>query len=306
MHESRRIGFPLMIRPSFVLGGRAMKVVYSEEELLTYIQESVDVSQERPVLIDRFLDDAIDFDVDAVRYCEQVIISGVLEHIEPALVHSGDSSCCMPPQSLSNEVVQKVCDNAVALAKALKVVGLLNVQCAVKDGTVYILEANPRASRTVPFVSKATGVPWAKVAARLMVGKKLHTMNLPVYRRMPYFSVKESVFPFNKFRGVDTILGPEMKSTGEVMGIHSTFAGAFAKGQFAANVALPQESGKVFLSVKDSDKRVLLPVAQRLADLGYILIATQGTSDFLCSQGLAVESINKVREGSPHVVDLLG
>lgn len=303
---ARTIGFPLMIRPSFVLGGRAMRVLYSEEEVCTYMREGVEVSHDRPVLLDRFLEGAIEVDVDTVSDGKDVLIAGVMEHIEPAGIHSGDSSCCLPPQSLSPKVVGEMRRQAVMLAKELKVVGLMNIQFAVpKSGEVFILEVNPRASRTVPFVSKATGVPWAKVASRVMAGSTLKDIGVHEVVPEGYVSVKASVFPFSKFAGVDTILGPEMKSTGEVMGIHSSFSGAFAKSQFASSIWLPK-TGTVFLSVKDGDKEQLPEVAQRLVRLGFKLVATDGTANFLAGLGIDVERVNKVREGSPHVVDALG
>jgi len=302
----RRIGFPLMMRPSFVLGGRAMKIVHSMEELRQYIRESVEVSNSRPVLIDRYLHNAIEVDVDAVSDGQEVLIAGVMEHIERAGVHSGDSSCCLPPQTLSAAVVSELKVQAAALARELKVVGLLNVQFAIAHGeTPYVLEANPRASRTVPFVSKATGIPWAKVAARVMAGKTFKQMGVTEAPELPYVSVKACVFPFSKFHGVDVVLGPEMKSTGEVMGIHPTFSGAFAKSQFGASVTLPQE-GRAFLSVMDYDKPELVEIAERLRTLGFSLVATSGTASFLKERGFEVESVRKVKEGSPHIVDKIG
>ncbi len=303
---ARKIGFPLMMRPSFVLGGRAMRVIYSEEEVINYMQEGVEVSHDRPVLLDRFLDGAIEVDVDAVSDGKQVLIAGVMEHIEPAGIHSGDSSCCLPPQTLSAAVIDELKRQARLLASELKVVGLMNIQFAVVNGSdIYILEVNPRASRTVPFVSKATGVPWAKVASRLMAGKSLKEIGVKEVEPKGYVSVKASVFPFSKFPGVDTILGPEMKSTGEVMGLHANFGGAFAKSQFAASIKLPSE-GAVFLSIKEEDKKELGAIAERLSKLGFSLVATKGTAEFLAQKGYAVEVVNKVRDGSPHVVDKLG
>ncbi len=303
---ARKIGFPLMIRPSFVLGGRAMRVVYTEEEVLGYMQEGVEVSHDRPVLLDRFLDGAIEVDVDAVSDGKQVMIAGVMEHIEPAGIHSGDSSCCLPPQTLSAEVIDELKRQARLLASELSVVGLMNIQFAVANGKdAYILEVNPRASRTVPFVSKATGMPWAKVASRLMAGKSLGEVGAKEIEPRGYVSVKASVFPFSKFPGVDTVLGPEMKSTGEVMGLHANFGGAFAKSQFASNISLPTE-GAVFLSIKEDDKRRLEPIARKLSKLGFSLIATKGTAQHLRDQGFEVEVVKKVREGSPHIVDRLG
>ncbi len=303
---ARSIGFPLMMRPSFVLGGRAMRVIYSEEEVANYMREGVEVSHERPVLLDRFLEGAVEVDVDTVSDGKQVMIAGVMEHIEPAGIHSGDSSCCLPPQTLRPETVAELKRQAHILAKELNVIGLMNIQFAVpKSGEVYILEVNPRASRTVPFVSKATGVPWAKVASRVMAGMTLSQIGVQEVEPQGYVSVKASVFPFSKFPGVDTILGPEMKSTGEVMGIHEGFAGAFAKSQFASNITLPRR-GKVFLSVRDNDKEELPAIARRLSALGFGLLATGGTAQFIRDHGVEVESVRKVREGSPHIVDALG
>lgn len=306
IEAARKVGFPLMIRPSFVLGGRAMRVIYSEDEVRSYMQEGVDVSHDRPVLLDRFLDSAIEVDVDAVSDGEQVLIAGVMEHIEPAGIHSGDSSCCLPPQTLSAKVVDEMKRQAKVLAKELNVIGLMNIQFAVTQaGDIYILEVNPRASRTVPFVSKATGIPWAKVASRVMAGKKLKEIGVREVEPVGYVSVKASVFPFSKFPGVDTVLGPEMKSTGEVMGIHPNFGGAFAKSQFASNTILPSE-GKIFLSIRDRDKESLPGIVKKLSALGFGVVATKGSAAFLQEKGLAVEVVNKVREGSPHVVDMLG
>lgn len=301
-----KIGFPLMIRPSFVLGGRAMRIVFCKDELKSYMAESVYVSGERPVLLDRFLQNAIEVDVDAVSDGDDVIIAGVMEHIERAGIHSGDSSCCLPPETLGRRVTRELKRQAKAMARALKVVGLMNMQFAVtRDGEIYILEVNPRASRTVPFVSKATGIPWAKVAARLMAGKTLKQLGVLEPADSSYTAVKACVFPFSKFQGVDTLLGPEMKSTGEVMGISEAFPASFAKAQFATNTYLPK-NGRVFLSVKDGDKEELLQVAKRLVELDYKMIATSGTAKYLNEHGIKAEAINKVREGSPHIVDLLG
>jgi carbamoyl-phosphate synthase large subunit len=306
LKAGQTVGFPLMIRPSFVLGGRAMRVVYTEDEIRNYMQEGVQVSHDRPVLLDRFLDHATEVDVDAVGDGKEVIIAGVMEHIEPAGIHSGDSSCCLPPQSLRPEVVAELKRQAEIFARELKVVGLMNIQFAVtRDNKIYVLEVNPRASRTVPFVSKATGIPWAKVAARVMAGKTLKELGISEKVPKGYVSVKASVFPFSKFPGTDTILGPEMKSTGEVMGIHSNFGGAFAKSQYAAGIKLPKD-GKVFISVKDTDKADVPAIVGKLVELGYSLVATKGTAKYIESLGYKVESVNKVREGSPHIVDLLG
>jgi carbamoyl-phosphate synthase large subunit len=303
---ARRIGFPLMIRPSFVLGGRAMRVVYSEDDIRSYMLEGVEVSHDRPVLLDRFLDNATEVDVDAVSDGKEVVIAGVMEHIEPAGIHSGDSSCCLPPQTLPAALIQELKGQTKKLALALGVVGLINVQYAVtRDGKIFVLEANPRASRTVPFVSKATGVPWAKVASRLMSGKTIRELGVAEVNFSGYVAVKASVFPFSKFPGVDTVLGPEMKSTGEVMGLHVDFAGAFAKSQYASSIFLPA-NGKIFLSVKDSDKEHLPAIVERIVKVGYSVVATKGTAQFLREKGFIVEEVNKVREGSPHVVDMLG
>lgn len=305
VEKGRTIGFPLMIRPSFVLGGRAMRVVLSEDDLLNYMEESVEVSDDRPVLLDRFLDNAIEVDVDAVSDGDDVVIAGIMEHIERAGVHSGDSSCSLPPQTLSKEVIATLSEQAMALARELKVVGLLNVQFAIAGGKVYILEANPRASRTVPFVSKATGIQWAKVAARTMMGFKLKDMNIQVPKQLPYTSIKACVFPFKKFPGVDTVLGPEMKSTGEVMGIGPSFATAFAKSQYGVGAVLPL-SGRIFMSLREADKEEGVFLARELHELGFQLIATSGTAAAIREAGIPIETVNKVREGSPHIVDFLG
>lgn len=308
---ARSIGFPLMMRPSFVLGGRAMRVVYSEDEVAAFIRESVEVSHERPVLLDRFLENAVEVDVDAIGDGEDFLVAGVMEHIERAGIHSGDSSCSLPPYSLADEIVAELKRQAVQLAAALKVKGLLNVQFAVdvakarnpEDG-IYILEANPRASRTIPFVSKATGVPWAQIATRCMLGESLREMGVREVVNLPFMSVKESVFPFKKFRGVDPILGPEMKSTGEVMGIDKSFAGAFWRAERAAGTNLPA-SGMVFISARDGDKSDCIELAQRLRRVGFSLIGTKGTAEYLRSRGIEIAVVNKVREGSPHIVDLI-
>jgi carbamoyl-phosphate synthase large subunit len=306
LEAARKVGFPLMIRPSFVLGGRAMRVIYTEDEVRSYMHEGVEVSHDRPVLLDRFLDSAIEVDVDAVSDGDEVLIAGVMEHIEPAGIHSGDSSCCLPPQTLSRKVVDELKRQAKVLAKELDVVGLMNIQFAVTQAEeIYILEVNPRASRTVPFVSKATGIPWAKVASRVMAGKKLKEIGVREVEPVGYVSVKASVFPFSKFPGVDTVLGPEMKSTGEVMGIHTNFGGAFAKSQFAANITLPKE-GKVFLSIRDRDKGALAHIVKRLSNLKFDIVATKGTAASVRELGGSVEEVNKVRDGSPHIVDMLG
>ena len=301
-----KLGFPLMLRPSFVLGGRAMRVVYSQDELRNYMEESVEVSHSRPVLMDRYLHNAIEVDVDAVSDGTTVVIAGVMEHIERAGIHSGDSSCCLPPHTLYADTIKEMEVQATKLARELKVVGLLNVQFAVTAAKeIYILEANPRASRTVPFVSKACGIPWAKVAARAMVGISLADQKIEKSPKLPFFATKACVFPFQKFRGVDIILGPEMKSTGEVMGLSKTFAGSFAKAQSASSVVLPRE-GTAFLSVMDRDKAEVLEIAKILQKIGFTVKATTGTAQLLNEHGIKVEVVRKVREGSPHIVDLLG
>jgi carbamoyl-phosphate synthase large subunit len=301
---AEEIGYPLVVRPSYVLGGRAMEIVQDGKDLERYMREAVQVSNDAPVLLDRFLDDAIEVDVDCVADGTEVRIGGVMEHIEQAGVHSGDSACSLPPYSLAPAVVDELKRQTVMMAKALNVCGLMNVQFAVQDGTVYVLEVNPRASRTVPFVSKATGAPLAKIAARCMLGRTLAQQGAKVDIVPPYFAVKEAVFPFAKFPGVDTLLGPEMRSTGEVMGVGRTFGEALFKSQLAAGNTLPP-SGTVFLSVKDSDKPRTVEVARLLHEMGYRLVATRGTAAAIAAAGIPVRPVNKVKEGRPHVVDLL-
>ncbi len=296
------IGYPILLRPSYVLGGRAMEIVHDESNLLRYMTEAVRVSGDNPVLIDGYLQDAIEVDVDAVSDGETVGIAGIMEHIEEAGIHSGDSACALPPHSLSAETVADIKRQVEILAKALGVVGLMNIQFAIKGQTIYILEVNPRASRTVPFVAKATGAPVAKIAARIMAGEKLTQFEIGMGPAKNHVAVKEAVFPFNRFPGVDVILGPEMKSTGEVMGLDADFGRAFAKSQLAAGVRL-LESGSVFVSVRDHDKDALIPIAQKLVDMGFGLIATRGTARSLEAQGIPARSINKVLEGRPHIVD---
>ncbi|WP_316975652.1 carbamoyl-phosphate synthase large subunit [Shumkonia mesophila] len=299
-----RIGFPLVLRPSYVLGGRAMEIVHDHPALTRYITTAVQVSGDSPVLLDSYLQDAIEVDVDALADGTDVYVAGIMEHVEEAGVHSGDSACSLPPHSLAKDIIEDIRRQTVELARALHVVGLMNVQFAVKERDVYILEVNPRASRTVPFVAKATGVPIAKLAARVMAGATLASFRLPPLPRMRHVAVKEAVFPFARFPGVDVILGPEMKSTGEVMGIDASFPAAFAKAQLAAGAQLP-ESGAVFMSVKDKDKTSVVPLARRLAALGFKLLATAGTAGHLTDQGLAVTRLNKVLEGRPHCVDAI-
>ncbi|MFP4036444.1 MAG: carbamoyl-phosphate synthase large subunit [Desulfobacteraceae bacterium] len=301
---AEEIGYPVVVRPSFVLGGRAMEIVYDRESLESYIHNAVEVSPGKPVLIDRFLDHAVEIDVDAVSDGEDTMIGGIMEHIEEAGIHSGDSACVIPPISLDRAVIDRIKVSTRALAEELGVVGLMNIQYAVKDGVIYVIEVNPRASRTVPFVSKATGVPLAKIAAKVIMGARLRDV-APEREIVPkHVSVKESVFPFNRFPGVDTLLGPEMKSTGEVMGIDKGFGLAFAKSQMAAGQRLPL-SGTVFMSVRDADKPYLVGPAERLRDLGFKIAATGGTSSFLSRHGIENQAVKKVREGRPHIVDMI-
>jgi carbamoyl-phosphate synthase large subunit len=301
---AEEIGYPLVVRPSYVLGGRAMEIVHEQADLERYMREAIKVSNDSPVLLDRFLNDASEVDVDAVCDGKDVIIGGVMEHIEQAGVHSGDSACSLPPFSLSSEIQDDLRRQTVAMARALKVIGLMNVQFAIQKGVAYVLEVNPRASRTVPFVSKATGLPLAKIAARCMAGKSLAEQGVTAEIIPPYYSVKEAVFPFIKFPGADTILGPEMKSTGEVMGVGRTFAEAFLKSQMASGERLPT-TGKVFLSVRDSDKEPAVEVARSLHNLGFVLLATRGTATAIAAAGLPVTPVNKVAEGRPHIVDMI-
>jgi carbamoyl-phosphate synthase large subunit len=298
------IGYPLVVRPSYVLGGRAMEIVHEQRDLERYMREAVKVSNDSPVLLDRFLNDAAEVDVDAVSDGTRVLIGGIMEHIEQAGVHSGDSACCLPPFSLFAEVQAELAVQTEKMARALNVVGLMNVQFAIQRGVVYVLEVNPRASRTVPFVSKATGLPLAKIAARCMVGRSLDDQGIGGPVVPPYYAVKEAVFPFIKFPGVDTILGPEMKSTGEVMGVGRTFGEAFVKAQLGAGVRLPR-GGKAFISVRNADKPAMLEVAVQLYELGFQLVATRGTAAAIAAHGLPVTLVNKVAEGRPHVVDLM-
>jgi carbamoyl-phosphate synthase large subunit len=301
---AEQVGFPLVVRPSYVLGGRAMEIVYDQEDLARYMQLAVKVTVDSPVLLDRFLDEAVEVDVDAVCDGENVLIGGLMEHIEQAGVHSGDSACSLPPYTLSTEIQQKLCQQVTVMAKALNVVGLMNTQFAIKGNDVYILEVNPRASRTVPFVSKATGVALAKVAARCMVGQSLVQQKQTEQVIPDFVSVKESVFPFAKFQGVDPILGPEMKSTGEVMGIGKTFAEAFSRGLMAAGGTIP-ESGTVFLSVRDNDKKGIVDLARDLKAKGFDLVATGGTAKVIQAAGIDCRQVNKVKEGRPHIVDMI-
>ncbi|HXV20855.1 MAG TPA: carbamoyl-phosphate synthase large subunit [Desulfuromonadales bacterium] len=299
-----RIGYPVVVRPSYVLGGRAMEIVYEVEQLRNYMKYAVAASPEHPILVDKFLDEATEVDVDALCDGREVVIGGIMQHIEEAGIHSGDSACSLPPYSLAADVVDEIRRQTVALALELGVVGLMNIQYAVKDGTVYLLEVNPRASRTVPFVSKATGRPLAKIAARVMSGRSLAELGVAGEIIPKHISVKESVFPFVKFPGVDTLLGPEMKSTGEVMGIDFDFGHAFAKAQLGANVRMPL-AGTVFISVKDSDKKYIVEPARKLVEAGFEIVATHGTASFLTERGVPTKPINKVKEGRPHCVDAI-
>lgn len=301
---AERIGYPVVVRPSFVLGGRAMEIVYDEPSLARYMAEAVDASPEHPVLIDKFLEEATEVDVDAVSDGVRTIVGGVMEHIEEAGIHSGDSACAIPPFNLSPELIAQLKQQTYALAEALSVRGLMNIQFAVKDGEIYVLEVNPRASRTVPFVSKATGLNLAKAAARVMVGKSLEEQGITEERTPRYVSVKESVFPFAKFPGVDIVLGPEMRSTGEVMGIDTNFAAAFAKSQLGASTNLPM-SGTVFVSVAARDRQAVVPIAARLAAMGYNLMSTSGTANTLTQHGIAVSTVRKIHEGRPNLLDHL-
>jgi carbamoyl-phosphate synthase large subunit len=300
---AKKIGFPLVIRPSYVLGGRAMEIVYDNEQLKKYIKEAVRVSGDDPVLIDRFINNAIEVDVDAISDGKDVFIAGIMEHIEEAGIHSGDSACCIPPYSLPEKIIKKLTEQTKKIAFGLNVIGLVNIQYAIKDDQIYVLEVNPRASRTVPFVAKAIGLPVAKIATKIMAGFKLSKLKLNKKTHNLY-SVKEAVFPFNKFPGVDTLLGPEMKSTGEVMGIDKTFGLAFAKSQFAIGNKIPK-NGIAFISVKDGDKKYITKIAKDLKQLGFEILGTSGTEKFLNDAGVECKKVNKVLEGKPHIEDAL-
>ncbi len=301
--HAEAIGYPVVVRPSYVLGGRAMEIVHQRPELERYMANAVKVSNDSPVLLDRYLTDAIEIDVDAVCDGKNVLIGGIMEHVEQAGVHSGDSACCLPPHSLASHLERELRRQTTQMARALKVKGLMNVQYAIQKDTVYVLEVNPRASRTVPYVSKATGLPLAMIAARCMAGKSLKEQAVEEVTP-PYFSVKEAVFPFARFPGVDTLLGPEMKSTGEVMGVGETFGEAFVKSQLAAGVKLPS-GGRAFISVRDGDKHAAVQVARDLTELGFTLLATRGTAGVIRSHGIPVTEVNKVAEGRPHIVDMI-
>ncbi len=302
----KKIGYPVLVRPSYVLGGRAMNIVYDESSLINYVKNAVLVSPDKPILIDKFLERAIEVDVDAVFDGEDIVIGGIMEHIEEAGIHSGDSACVIPTFTLNQDSIEKLKDYTYKIAKKLKVRGLINIQYAIKNSEVYVLEANPRASRTIPFISKSIHVPMAKIASRVMTGKKLRDLKFDRVdsERLDYFSIKEAVLPFNRFPGIDTVLGPEMKSTGEVMGIDSNFGVAFAKSQIAANQKFPTQ-GTVFISVSDRDKEQIMDIARSFMDMGFKIIATKGTGDYLESGNIKCNSVLKIREGRPNVVDLI-
>lgn len=301
---AQKIGYPVLVRPSYVLGGRAMEIVYDEDKLERFILEASKVSGEHPILIDKFLEDAIEADVDMIGDGENFLIGGIMEHIEEAGIHSGDSAMSLPTFSLSGEILEKIRGATYKMAKELKVLGLMNVQYAIKDEKVYVIEVNPRASRTVPFVSKAIGWPLAKMATKIMLGKKLTDMNFTREIIPEYVCVKESVFPFNRFSGVDIILGPEMKSTGEVMGIDRDFGSAFIKSQLAAGQNLPVK-GNVFISVRDKDKHSILPVVKKLHSMKFDIFATSGTAEALQKNGIPVKILPKIAEGRPNILDLM-
>ena len=301
---AQRIGYPVMVRPSYVLGGRAMQVVWDDEQLIEFTQAAIDAADGHPILVDKFLDHAIEVDVDALGDGERVVIAAIMEHIEEAGIHSGDSACVIPTRTLSPSVLEKIREYTSRLGMALNVRGCMNIQYAVKNEDVYVLEVNPRASRTVPFVSKAVGQPIAQIAARIMVGRTLEELEFTEQPQIHYYAVKEAVLPFHKFPGCTVVLGPEMRSTGEVMGIDPDYAMAFAKSQAAAGLALPTE-GTIFISINDDDKELFLPVAQRMADMGYELVATEGTSRFLTQFGVPNRRINKISEGRPNIIDLV-
>jgi carbamoyl-phosphate synthase large subunit len=304
LEAAERIGYPVLVRPSYVLGGRAMQIVYDPVQLEDYFATAVRVSEERPVLIDSFLEDAYEADVDALSDGTRVVIGSVMQHIEDAGIHSGDSACVLPPHSIGEKDLQTMREQTVAMAKAFKVVGLINVQFAIKNGTVYVLEVNPRASRTIPFVSKAIGVPLASHAARVMCGETLEEIGFTEEVIPPFVSVKEAVFPFNKFAGTDPILGPEMRSTGEVMGISDSFGSAFAKAQLAASNGLPL-SGVILVTVNDSDKENVTPIARRFHEMGLQLHGTAGTAKYLRERGIPVTAALKVHEGRPNIMDMI-
>ncbi|MEM8875907.1 MAG: ATP-grasp domain-containing protein [Planctomycetota bacterium] len=306
---AKDIGYPVLVRPSFVLGGRAMEIVSDEDQLNYYMANAVEAADDKPILVDKFLDAATEVDVDLLADFDadgngRAVVAGVMEHIEEAGIHSGDSACTLPPYSLSDDIVDRLKDQARQMAKALRVRGLMNVQFAIKDGEIYVIEVNPRASRTVPFVGKATGIPWAKLAAQVMAGKSLDDLNVTDPPKLTHTAVKEAVFPFSKFPGVDIILGPEMRSTGEVMGIDQTFPLAYFKAQLAAGTELPRE-GNVFLSVRKADKAAAVNLAKHLQKLGFSLITTTGTHDALAEAGIDSQKINKIQDGRPNLKDMM-
>ncbi len=301
---ANRIGYPVVVRPSYVLGGRAMEIVYDDEDLKKYLTEALDVDTKNPVLIDKFLDLAIEFDVEAISDGKTHIICGVLQHIEQAGVHSGDSACSIPPYSIDKKLLAEIEATAIKVIKNMKISGLVNIQLAYANEKIYLLEVNPRASRTIPFVSKAIGSPLAKIAAQVMSGKSLKNLGITKFKKPKFYSVKEAVLPFEKFQAVDPILGPEMRSTGEVMGIAPSFVEAFEKAEIAAGVSIPLK-GSAFLSVRNTDKTYLEELAKSLTNSGFKLVATRGTARDLENMGFKVKKINKVLEGRPHIVDLM-
>jgi len=301
---ANRIGFPVLARPSYVLGGRAMRIVYDEETLLSFLDEAREVSAGHPVLIDKFVEDAIEVDVDAICDGQETYVAGIMEHIENAGIHSGDSACVLPPPTLSEELIAEIKEKTCAIAQELKVVGLLNIQFAIKGSKILVLEVNPRASRTVPFVSKATGISVAKIAAQVMAGKKLKEFDLSDDQALGHIAIKESVLPFSRFSGVDIVLGPEMKSTGEVMGIADDFGMAFAKSQICANQSLPK-TGKIFISVRDEDKRQIVFLAKKLQDMKFAIVTTKGTAKVLRSSGVIVAEVEKRGEGKNNILTLI-
>jgi len=302
--EADRIGYPVIVRPSYVLGGRAMKIVYDRQDLDNFAREAIEASPGHPILIDQFLENAVEFDVDAIADGQRTVIGGIMEHIEEAGIHSGDSACVLPPQSVAPEMIAQITTATKAMARELEVIGLMNVQYAVKDDQLYVIEVNPRASRTIPFVSKATGVPLAKLATKVMLGQTLEELGLTTEIVPTHVSVKEAVLPFDRFPGVDTLLGPEMKSTGEVMGIDEKFGAAYAKAQLGAGHKLVTDGG-VFISVRDRDKEAVLPVARQFQDIGYRIIATSGTATFLETHGIRTSILKKVSLGRPNVIDAI-
>ena len=304
LKAAERIGYPVLVRPSYVLGGRSMEIVYEPENLNAFVERAILVSPDHPILIDKFLEDATEIDVDAISDGETTVVAGIMEHIEEAGIHSGDSACILPPISISADLLALIEKQTKMLAAELKVIGLMNIQYAIKDGNLYVLEVNPRASRTVPFVSKAIGVPLAKLATKVMLGKTLKELGFTKTIIPKHVSVKEAVFPFNRFPNVDILLGPEMKSTGEVMGIDHSFGLAFAKSQMAAGFKMPLK-GKVFISVHDYHKDKIVPVARIFQEMGFKIVATRGTAKFLKDHGIDAEKVFKVSEGRPHIVDYI-